>query len=211
MGGIDGNAEVRLRKAGMTCRKAVQDTMTRHLDLRRLLGPWLVVLSLAVAVLAIASCGGDTPAKPVTDSEEALVRSEVEDRSFRQFEPSVDGDPRKGVVVDFTDGFRLWAQYAEGANAVNEWEIFSDEYSFEKHGSISEITVNFSQPRSSQTLPTMCTDCIDTAGVSVSIESVISTTNIKFKINDPNNVLPSPFPVFDSWTKFEEGEYVNGG
>ncbi len=194
----------------MTCRKAVHVTMYRFLNERGVLGPLAAVLILSVAVAAIAACGGDTPSKPVTDSEEALVKSEVEDRSFRQFDPSVDGDPRKGVVVDFTDGLRLWAQYAEGANAVNEWEIASDEYRIEKHGSISEVTVFFSAPRSTQTLPTMCTDCINTAGVSISIESVISTQNIRFKINDPDNVLPSPFPVFDSWTRFEEGEFVNG-
>lgn len=148
---------------------------------------------------------------PVTDSEDTLVRSELEGRSFRQFEPSKDGDPRKGVIIDFTDRLSLWAQYAEGPNAVNEWEIISDEYRIEKHGAISEITIFFVGPESMQTLPTKCTDCINTAGVSVSVRNVLSSTNIEFKVNDPDSVLPSPFPVFDSWTRFEEDVYVNGG
>ncbi len=62
-----------------------------------------------------------------------------------------------------------------------------------------------------QTLPTKCTDCISAAGVSVSVRNVLSSTNIEFKVNDPDSVLPSPFPVFDSWTRFEEDVYVNGG
>ncbi len=123
----------------------------------------------------------------------------------------MDGDPRKGVVIDFIGPLSLWAQYTEGANAVNEWEIVSDEFRVEKHGSISEITIFFSGPGSSQTLPTMCTDCIGTAGVSISIRNVVSSTTMEFKINDPDNVLPLPFPVFDSWTRFEEDELQNGG
>lgn len=185
--------------------------MKRHLGLRSLPGFLIAVLSLSLAVAVIVSCGGSEPSKPVTDSEDALVRSELEDRSFRQFEPSKDGDPRKGVIIDFFGPLSLWAQYAEGDHAVNEWEIVSDEFHVEKHGTISEITVYFSKPRSNQTIPTMCTDCIGTAGVSISIRNPLSSTNIEFKINDPNNVLPSPFPVFDSWTQFSEDEYVNGG
>ena len=64
---------------------------------------------------------------------------------------------------------------------------------------------------STQGLPTQCDNCIDTAGVSISLRNYEDKGSADIKINDPNNVLPSPFPVFDSWTEFREDEYVNGG
>ena len=38
---------------------------------------------------------------PVTAADDTMVRDELQDRSFRQFEPHVDGDPRRGVIVSF--------------------------------------------------------------------------------------------------------------
>ena len=60
---------------------------------------------------------------------------------------------------------------------------------------------------SEQQFPRRCTDCIPTAGVSISIKNVFDSDDIEFRINDPNNVLPLPFPVFGSWTRFNEDEY----
>ena len=85
------------------------------------------------------------------------------------------------------------------------------EYRIEKHGDTSEVTLYFVDPRSTQSLPTQCEDCIDTAGISISIRDYDDKGSSDFKINDPNNVLPSPFPVFESWTEFGEDEYFNGG
>ena len=147
----------------------------------------------------------------IGESDNTEVRAELQDRSFRQFEPHVDGDPRRGVIVSFFGPLSLWAQYAEGRYALNEWEITSREYRIEKHGDTSEVTVYFEDPRSTQNLPTQCDNCIDTAGISISIRDYDDRGSADFKINDPNNVLPSPFPVFDSWTEFREDEYVNGG
>ena len=149
---------------------------------------------------------------PVTAAHDTMVvRAELQDRSFRQFEPHVDGDPRRGVIVSFFDPLSLWAQYAEGRYALNEWEITSREYRIEKHGDTSEVTLYFVDPRSSQGLPTKCDNCIDTAGVSISIRNYEDRGSADIKINDPDNVLPSPFPVFDSWTEFREDEIVDGG
>ena len=148
---------------------------------------------------------------PVTAADDTMVRAELQDRSFRQFEPHVDGDPRRGVIVSFFGPLSLWAQYAEGRYALNEWEITSREYRIEKHGDTSEVTLYFVDPRSSQGLPTKCDNCIDTAGVSISIRNYEDRGSADIKINDPDNVLPSPFPVFDSWTEFREDEIVDGG
>ena len=43
----------------------------------------------------------ECPAQPVSGEEEARIKDELHDRSFRQFEPSRDGSPRKGVILDF--------------------------------------------------------------------------------------------------------------
>ncbi len=153
------------------------------------------------------SCTSTEEAQPATQEEEDQVKAALEDRSFRQFEPSKDASPRKGVVLDFFDGVSLWAQYAEDAHAVNEWEISSSDYSIEKHGDISEITIHPVDPRALQGLPTECDDCIEPAGVSVSIRSVLGD-DISFKLNFPAGTLPPPFPVFDTWTTFVEDEYM---
>ena len=40
------------------------------------------------------------------------------------------------------------------------------------------------------------------------MKNVFDGDDIEFRINDPNDVLPLPFPVFKSWTQFNEDEYV---
>lgn len=165
---------------------------------------FLAIFSLFV----LLSCGSDTPAQPVTGEEEYRIKAELKDRSFRQFEPSKDASLRKGVIVDFFGPVNVWAQYAEGDRAVNEWEIASDDYSIERRGDSSEITIYLDQPTSMQTLPNRCDDCIPTAGLSISIRDVFDRDSISFKLNDPNGNLPPPFPVFGSWTRFSEDEYM---
>ena len=91
---------------------------------------------------------------------------------------------------------------------MNEWEIVSNDYRIEKHGGGSEMTIYLDQPRSIQTFPTRYDDCIPTTGVSISIRGVFDSAKISFKLNNPNGILPSPFPVFGSWTRFTEDEFV---
>ena len=55
-----------------------------------------------------------------------------------------------------------------------------------------------------QTIPTQCDNCIATEGASLSIRDVFDSAKISLKLNDPDGVLPSPFPVFKSWTRFSE-------
>ena len=75
----------------------------------------------------------------------------------------------------------------------------------------SAVTIHLIGPRSRQQLPVACEDCIATTGVSVSIRDVFDPERIAFRLNDPQGVLPPPFPVFDSWTRFREDEPVNEG
>ena len=163
---------------------------------------------LVFALLIWGSCG-NVPFHPISGTEEEQIKAELEDRSFRQFDPAKDASLRKGVILDFFDGISLWAQYSEGNHAINEWEIFAEDYRVEKAGDDSEIKIYFIEPSLTRTLPTQCENCIETSGVSISIRNVFDSEKISFKLNDPDKSLPSPFPVFGSWTKFREDEYFD--
>ena len=162
---------------------------------------------------AAAAGASPTPAQPAPEAPSPSgverIKAELQDRSFRQFVPSVDASPRRGVILSFFGPITIWAQYAEGDYALNEWEIAADDYRIELHDGASEITLHLDQPTSSQGIPTRCDDCIPTDGVSLSIRNVFDSERTEFRLNDPNGVLPRPFPVFDSWTRFREDEVQN--
>ena len=163
-----------------------------------------MVLISALAIML--SCGGSAQ-EPVSGLEEERIKSELSGRSFRQFEPSKDSSPRKGVILDFFNGIRLWAQYTEDGHAKYEWEIYSTDYRIESRGEGSELEVLFVNPKSMQGFPTKCENCIETLGLSIFIRDIFDSERISFKVNDPEGNLPLPFPVFGGWTKFEEDEY----
>ena len=139
-------------------------------------------IGLVFALLVWSSCG-EGPFHPVSETEEKEIKMALEDRSFRQFEPNdIDASPRKAVILDFFDGVRLWAQYAEGDYAINEWEIFAANYRIEQAENGSEIKIYFADPGSMRTLPTPCEDCIETSGISISIRDVFDNDKIRFKL-----------------------------
>ena len=115
------------------------------------------------------------------------------------------------MILTFRDGIQVWEQYAEGGQAVHEWEIAAADYRIAAHGGFGEVTISLDGPgtRSRQEIPSRCDDCIRTAGVSLSIRNAFDGEEISFKLNDPDDVLPSPFPVFGSWTKFREDEVIH--
>ncbi len=153
--------------------------------------------------LILSSCVNN-PLQPVSSEEEQRVKAELDDRSFRQFDPSKDADKRKAVIIDFFNGVSLWAQYAEGMYALDEWEISSEDYRVEKAG--SEYRIYFEAPHSRQIIPTECDNCIETTGISISIQNLFNREKIRFKLNIENDNFPRPFPIFESWTKFNEDE-----
>ncbi len=166
---------------------------------------WWKSLAFASVLLLDSSCGKEDPAQPVSGTEEEQIKTELEDRSFRQFEPSRDADRRKAVVLDFFDGITLWAQYSEDDRAVSEWEVSAEGYRIEQEGT-SVITIHPDEPGSRRQFPKECVDCIPTSRFSISIRNVSDPERISFKLKDPGNNLPSPFPVFKSWTRFREDE-----
>ena len=147
------------------------------------------LIVLALAAFLTSSCDRFAAPQPVGEAEEACIKAELDGRSFRRFEPSKDANPRRGVILDFTGRVRIWAQYSEDSRAVNEWEIFSNDYRIESHGDSSEITIRLDQPKSTQEFPSRCGDCIPTAGVSISVRDVFDRDRISFKVNDPNELF----------------------
>ncbi len=82
-----------------------------------MLGPWFILrIRGAVVVLMVGcavsvfglllisgtACAEVATSEPLTTSEVAAVKAALADRSFRQFETHVDGDPRKGVIHTFS-------------------------------------------------------------------------------------------------------------
>lgn len=174
---------------------------------------------LLVSVLLFgSSCGSDVPFQSVGEGEEERIKDALNDRSFRQFVSSKDASPRKAVILDFFDGIRVWAQYSKKDHAVNEWEIAAQDYRVLKvenssrigrGGHNPEFIIYLDNPTFTQQFPTACEDCIEVSGFSISIRSPFDSNRISFKLNNPGRDLPLPFPVFDSWTKFEEDEYFD--
>ena len=160
-----------------------------------------------------SDASGEVAGEPTeTDRASELaerVTAALDGRSFREFDPGRDADKRKAVILDFFDGMRLWAQYAEGEHALVEWEIRSELYRVEEQSDGSEVTLYFVDPQGSQILPTDCATCVVVNRVSISVMNVFDPERIAFKVNDPYGTLQSPFPVFTSWTRFEEDELVN--
>ncbi len=170
---------------------------------------WVAPLVLFAVLVIAPACGQDEPLQPVTGAEAERIKAELEGRSFRQFEPGKDTSPRKAIVIDFFGPFGIYAQYAEGGHVVDEWELSAEDYSIEQRGGGSEITLRFIEPRTRQQFPTQCSDCVPVAGFSISIGDVFDTEEIDFRLNDPEGVLPSPLPIFTSWTRFREDEIQN--
>ena len=162
-------------------------------------------LILICSCLTFFACAN--PLVPISLEEEEQVKAELKGRSFRQFDPSVDANKRKGVILNFFSGVELWAQYAEGETALSEWSITAEDYRIEKAG--SEYRIYFQTPRSEQILPTQCHNCIETSGISISIRDLFDSEKIRFKLNISNDDFPRPFPIFESWTEFREDEYFN--
>lgn len=186
-----------MRKLNFLTQRTILESNTTLLKI------YLMPFMLIFACLTFFSCAN--PLQPVSSEEEERVKVELRDRSFRQFEPDRDANKRKGVIIDFFDGIELWAQYAEGESALSEWSITAKDYRIEKAG--SEHRIYFEAPRSEQILPTECHNCIETSGISISVRDLFDSEKIRFKLNIDKDSFPRPFPVFESWTEFEEDEY----
>ena len=196
----------------------------------------LVVCSLAVCLL-LASCGVQQPTGselvlgldlPEQGTENVVVSSSsptssgmstteqnmaesvmavLDGRSFRILEPHKNASPRKALVIDFFDGASVWAQYAEDGHAVDEWEIAAQDTEVVYNTLTQEAVILLVNPRTQQQFPYECMDCLNTNFFSISVLNPFDAETIGFKINDPTGSLPSPFPMAERWTRFQEDIY----
>ena len=174
--------------------------------------PMKPLISLSsVVLLTVSACIPGTPLGQATHADRLEILTTLQDRSFRMFKPSVDSEMRKSVILDFFGPVRMWAQYAVGDHAIDEWEIVAHDYRIERNDDFSEVIIHLEGAYTRRILPSDCEGCIPTVGVSISIRDLFRHDKIAFKVNDPNSVLPTPFPIFNSWTRFPEDEYLNGG
>ena len=169
----------------------------------------VLAAAVLVTVWGLSGCGEGSDSTPLDADRSQVIKGELEGRSFRQFDPSRDGSPRKAVILDFSGESRVsvWAQFAEDDRAIHEWEIVSEDFQLTGSADGSKVTVLLGQSTSERLLPSPCRHCIDATGVSVGIRDVFDPDRIAFRITDPEGVLPLPFPVFESWTDFVEDEY----
>ena len=173
-------------------------------------GGGALAMAVLVSMWGLSGCGEVADDTPLDAGQSQRIEEELRGRSFRQFDPSRDGSPRKAVIVDFSGENRVsvWAQFAADDRAIHEWEIVSEDFRITGNADGSEVAVVLGQARSERLLPSACRDCIDATGVYVGIRDVFDPDRISFRIADSEGVLPLPFPVFESWTDFEEDEYL---
>ena len=162
---------------------------------------WLILI-----LLSLTTCSEES-SRVVTGTEANEIKRALEQRVFRQYDPyDVYADRRYAVVLIFDDGIGIAAQYSEKGVPINDWWVDSNDYRIEQTEDGNEIRFYFIEPFSGRFLPTECQDCIDTTGVSISVRDVFEKDMIEFKVNDPNKSLPSPFPIFTSWTRYIEDQ-----
>ena len=128
-------------------------------------------------------------------------------RVFRQSDPSADAMQRKTVEIRFRGGgLAVKAQQLEGGQVVAEWSVSGPGYWIEKAVDQAIHKLHISGAVVERTRPEGCTDCIDVRGMSVLIHRYHLDDDLKFALWDSIGHLPPPFPVFESWTSFEEIE-----
>lgn len=127
-------------------------------------------------------------------------------RVFRQSDPSADAVHRKTVEIDFRGGLALRAQQLEEGQVVAEWSVSGPGYLIEKALDQAIHKLHIYDAVVERTSPEECTDCIDVRGLSVLIHRYHLDDDLRFVLWDSIGHLPPPFPVFESWTSFEEIE-----
>lgn len=168
----------------------------------------LCYIIIGVTVLGCTSDDNSTePFEPIGIENADKIKLLMNNRSFRQFSPGVDASPRKGVVISFfsreDSKLSLWAQFAEGNVAVSEWEIKATDYEVSKDRDSEVYKFEFKGITTERILPDKCVDCIAVDTISLLVQNPFDAEQMLFRI-ETNADLPSPYPIFTSWTKFSE-------
>ena len=94
---------------------------------------YLTPFILVIICLMFFSC--TTPLQTVSSEEEQEIKSELDDRSFRQFDPSKDAEKRKAVIIDFFNGISLWHNMPKVCMRLMSGRFQRTIIKFEKAGS----------------------------------------------------------------------------
>jgi len=168
-----------------------------------------ILASAALLVpVSLSSCDNpldfDFSWQLVSPEDAARVTSHLSGRVFRQSDPSRNAETRRSIVIDFNDGLSLRAQYTEGGTTVDDWRVWQDFYWMEKAHGEPVYRFDWRNPNVQRTLPKECEDCIDTSGLIVLVRDYFKKDEILFALWDSAGHMPSPFPVFEDWTRFVE-------
>lgn len=171
-------------------------------DCDHVITQWICIL-IAFSLSFLVSCGEPT-FEMISAEDKYEIQYTLEGQNFLRYEPNEAARNKKAVRIDFSDGLYFAATQWENDIAVHDWSIRSRRYSVERSTHGSRIKIYFVESTSRVKLPHACQNCLDTSGVSISVRDVFDSEKIRFKINDPDNNLPPPFPLFHSWTQFPE-------
>lgn len=143
----------------------------------------------------------------VSPGDAARITAHLDGRVFRQSDPSQNADTRKTITIDFNDGLSLRAQYTEGGNTVDDWRVWQDFYWMEKAHGEPVYRFDWLNPTVQSPFPEECEDCIERfSGLTVLVRDYFKKDEILFALWDSAGQVPSPLPVFESWTRFVEDE-----
>ncbi len=170
---------------------------------------------LLLATISVSACKNpvaweDYVWRFVSLQDAAQVTAHMESRVFWQFDGARDAEHRKGIELDFHSGLALRALYYRNGDLVDDWKVFHEYYWIEKAHGQPIYRFDFRNPTVQRTLPRECEDCIDTAGLIILVRDYGRKDKIQFSLADSladrDGRLPSPFPVFRSWTRFVEDD-----
>ena len=174
------------------------------------------ILAFAAFLLPVSLSSCDSPLDPdvfswqlVSPQDAAHIKSHLSGRVFRQSDPSRNAETRSSIVIDFNDGLSLRAQYAEGGNIVDDWRVWDDFYWLEKAHGEPVYRFDWLNANVERTIPEEREDRIDPSGLVVLVRDYHKKDGILFALWDSAGRMPSPFPVFDNWTRFVEDAQDN--
>lgn len=169
------------------------------------------ILAFAAFLLPVSLSSCDNPLEwelfswqLVSPGDAARITAHLDGRVFRQSDPSRNAETRKTIVIDFNDGLSLRAQSTQGGNTVDDWRVWQDFYWMEKAHGEPVYRFEWLNPTVKRLLPEECDDCIDTSGLTVLVRDYFKKDEILFALWDSLGTVPSPLPVFESWTRFVE-------
>lgn len=174
------------------------------------------ILVFAAFLLLAGASGCENPVKfedyvwRFVDLEEAAqVSAHLKSRVFWQRDGPGDARSLKRIVIDFRDGLSVEARHSVGGEVVDEWKVFQNDYYWIERAHGHPIyRFDFTRPTVERLVPEDGGDPVDPEGLMILVRDYGRNEEIRFALQDSAGALPSPFPVFERWTRFVEDDVV---